>query len=151
MKLYRESLWGEPGRCRSMGWREVVEGLLHRGKGFEVLYKGSEVEVVEAGAAPKAGVELGEPRRYAGRKVIGRELREVALSLAERLVEVRVPFKVTVGSGEFTLRFDLDRYVRVHGEGASVVGFKDLSEAPVASIVDLLRRHGPVRLLSPVR
>jgi hypothetical protein len=134
-----------------MEWRELVEGLLQRGKGFEVFYKGAEVEVVEAEGAPKAKVKLGELRRYAGRKVIGRELREVALSLAERLVEAKVPFKVTVGSGDFVVRFDLDRYVRVHGEGSSVVGFKDLSEAPVASIADLLRRHGPVKLLSPVR
>lgn len=134
-----------------MEWRDVVKDLLSQSKSFEVGFEGSEVRVREAGGRVKAGVRLGELRKYAGRKGIKAELRRVALGLVERLIEAKVPFKFTVGSGEFIIRFDLDHYIRVHGDGASVIGFRDLSEHPVGLLIDLLRGHGPVRLLSPVR
>ncbi|RLF10693.1 MAG: hypothetical protein DRJ69_02775 [Thermoprotei archaeon] len=134
-----------------MAWREVFKNLLSQNKGFEVSYDQSEVRVGEVEGLSKVKVKLGGLRKYAGRKAIRKELREVALSLAERLVEAKVPFKLMIGSGEFTLRFDLDHYVRVHGGGSSVVGFRDLSEPPMVLIADLLKKHGPVKFLSPVK
>ncbi|PCN50145.1 hypothetical protein B6U99_06070 [Candidatus Geothermarchaeota archaeon ex4572_27] len=134
-----------------MEWRDVIKGLLEQNKGFEVSYEGGEVRVGEVRGVSKAKVKLGELRRYAGRKVIGGELREVAFSLAERLIEARVPFKVVIGSGEFTLRFDLDHYVRVHGGGSVVVGFNSRDEGPLRLIYDVLEGYGPVKLLAPVR
>jgi len=136
---------------RFMEWRETIKSLLDQNKGFEVSYEGSEVRISEVKGVSKAKVKLGDLRKYAGRKVIRKELREVAFSLAERLVEAKVPFKVVIGSGEFTLRFDLDHYVRVHGEGSVAVGFSSKDEKPLNLIYGLLEDHGPVRLLTPVK
>lgn len=133
------------------GWLNKVRELVEGQRGFEVRVEGGEVKVLELEPGRRAGLPSRELRRYAGRRGLSKELREVLISAAERLGSARVPFKVTVGAGEFILRFDLERYVRVHGEGSSVVGFRDLSEHPLAAIAELLRRHGEVKFLVPVR
>ncbi|MEM4699568.1 MAG: hypothetical protein QXT74_01295 [Candidatus Nezhaarchaeales archaeon] len=133
------------------GWLSKVRELVEGQRGFEVRVEGGEVRVFELGLERRAGPPPRELRRYAGRRGLSRELKEVLIDAAERLGSARVPFKVTIGAGEFILRFDLERYVRVHGEGSSVVGFKDLGEHPLDAIAELLRRHGEVRFLVPVR
>lgn len=133
------------------GWLDKVRELVEGQRGFEVRVEGGEVKVLELEPERKVGLPSKELRKYAGRRGISRELKEVLIGAAERLGSAGVPFKVTVGAGEFILRFDLERYVRVHKEGSSVVGFKDLSEHPLSAIVELLRRHGEVKLLVPVK
>ena len=132
-------------------WLSEAERLVEAHRGFEVRVEGGEVKVVEARVEGKAKLAVKELRKYAGRRVLSKEMRRLLLKIVERLGSLRVPFKVVIGAGEFTVRFDLDHYVRVHKEGSAVVGFKDLSEPPLNSIAELLREHGGVRLLSPVR
>ncbi|MCX8204961.1 MAG: hypothetical protein N3H31_04865 [Candidatus Nezhaarchaeota archaeon] len=133
------------------GWLSRVRELVEGQRGFEVKVEGGEVKVVESEVGGKAKLPAKELRRYVSKKRLCKELKALLIDAAERLGSLKVPFKVTLGAGEFIVRFDLERYVRVHREGSSIVGFKDLSERPLDSIAELLRRHGEVRILTPVR
>ena len=133
-----------------INWLEEASRLIEQGKGFEVKVEDEEVKVDEAKPS-KVKLPVKGVKKYAGRRGLSREMKNLLLKVVEGLGSSKVPFKVTIGGGEFIVRFDLDRYVRVHGEGASVVGFRSLDEHPVSTIAGLLREHGEVKLLSLVR
>jgi len=133
-------------------WKDQVLSMLSQGKGFEITCEGGSVKVSEVKGVSKGSVSLKQVKGIRKGRVRppSAKLRELIVELASRLVASGKSFKVTLGQGDFTLRFDLDHYVRVDSKSSSVVGFKSLDEDPISLIVDILESHGEVRLLKPL-
>jgi len=133
-----------------------VSNWLNEGRPFEVRFEdgvavvGGVKNIVKIELKKGETKGLGMGRKKAGRKV-PKEQKAFILSAAERLIAAKVPFKVTFGPKESTLRFDLDRYVHIYTDRCSVVGFTNLDEAPVALIKGQLASIQNVRLLAPQR
>lgn len=134
-------------------WRDEVLNFVNQGRGFEVRCEGGDVKVSEAKGVSKASISLKEIRGVKkGRiKSPSSKIKNLVMRLASRLVEAKRNFKVTFGQGDFVLRFDLDHYIRVDSSSSSVVGFKSLEEDPVSIIADILKEHGEVRILRPLK
>jgi hypothetical protein len=133
-------------------WDEILS-FVNQGRSFEVLCKGDQVKVFEVKGVSKTSINLKEIKgvRKGKPKPPSAKLRDIVMRLVSRLVEARKSFKVTFGQGDFTLRFDLDHYVRVDSTSSSVVGFKSLGEDPLNIIADILEEHGEVRILKPLK
>ncbi len=133
-----------------------VSNWLNEGRPFEVMFECGVAVVGEVKNIVKIELKKGETkglgvgRKKAGRKV-PKEQKAFILSAAERLLAAKVPFKVTFGPKDSTLRFDLDRYVHIYPDRCSVVGFTDLDEPPIALIKEQLASIQNVRLLTPQR
>ncbi len=133
-----------------------VSNWLNEGRPFEVRFEGGSVAVSEVKGIVKIELKKGETKglgvgkKKAGRKV-PKEQKAFILSAAERFLAAKVPFKVTFGPKESTLRFDLDRYIHIYPDRCSVVGFTSLNEAPIALIKEQLASIPNVRLLAPQR
>ncbi len=129
---------------------------LNEGKPFEVKFEGDVAVVGEVRGIVKIELKKGETKglgvgkKKAGRKV-PKDQKAFILNAAERFLAAKVPFKVTFGPKESTLRFDLDHYVHIYPDRCSVVGFTSLSEAPIALIKELLASIPNVKLLAPKR
>ncbi|MHC1627670.1 MAG: hypothetical protein ACXQTI_02405 [Candidatus Nezhaarchaeales archaeon] len=134
-------------------WRDEILNLLGQGKGFEVDYKNGNVKISEAKGISKGSVNLKEIKGVRKGKVKppSAKLRDLIVELSSKLIEAGKKFKVTLGQGDFTLRFDLDHYVRVDSKSSSVVGFKSLDEEPINVIADILEDHGEVKILKPLK
>lgn len=133
----------------SEDWREAMSGFIKRKKGFEVSYQNGQVVVSEAKGVSKAKIKTTGLRGYGKKSLLKTQLKLIE-DLSEALVNARVPFKVTLGPSEFVLRFDLDRYVRVHAEGASCVGFNSEGEKPLSIVAGRLKEYGALKLLRPL-
>jgi hypothetical protein len=133
-------------------WDEILS-FVNQGRSFEVLCEGDQVKVFEVKGVSKTSINLKEIKgvRKGKPKPPSAKLRDIVMRLVSRLVEARKSFKVTFGQGDFTLRFDLDHYVRVDSTSSSVVGFKSLGEDPLNIIADILEEHGEVRILKPLK
>ncbi|RLF04913.1 MAG: hypothetical protein DRJ60_06430 [Thermoprotei archaeon] len=134
-------------------WRKEILNLLSQGKGFEVDYENGNVKISEAKGISKGSVNLKEIKGVRKGKVKppSAKLRDLIIELSSKLIETGKKFKVTLGQGDFTLRFDLDHYVRVDSKSSSVVGFKSLDEEPINVIADILEDHGEVKILKPLK
>lgn len=134
-------------------WREEVLNLLNQGKGFEIRCEEGTIKVLEAKGISKTSIDMKEIKGVRKSKVRppSAKLRDLIIKLASRLVDAGKNFKVTLGQGDFTLRFDLDHYVRVDSNSSSVVGFKSLEDETIRLIADLLKEHGEVRILKPLK
>jgi hypothetical protein len=134
-------------------WKDEILKFVNQGKGFEVLYEGDQVKVLEAKGVSKTSIDLKEIKgvRKGKPKPPSAKLRDLVVRLASKLIESRRNFKVTFGQGDFTLRFDLDHYVRVDSTSSNVVGFKGLDEDPLNIIADILEEHGEVKILKPLK
>lgn len=134
-------------------WREEILNLLSQGKGFEVRCEGGAIKVFEAKGISKTSIDMKEIKGVRKGKVRppSAKLRDLIVELASRLVETGKSFKVTLGQGDFTLRFDLDHYVRVDSNSSSVVGFSTLEDETIRPIAGLLKEHGEVRILKPLK
>jgi hypothetical protein len=133
-------------------WDEILS-FVNQGRSFEVLCEGDQVKVFEVKGVSKTSINLKEIKgvRKGKPKPPSAKLRDIVMRLVSRLVEAKKSFKVTFGQGDFTLRFDLDHYVRVDSTSSSVVGFKSLGEDPLNIIADILEEHGEVRILKPLK
>ncbi|MEM2535178.1 MAG: hypothetical protein QXD12_05165 [Candidatus Nezhaarchaeales archaeon] len=137
-----------------MHWKEEILSFLDQGKGFEVICEEGEVKVSEAkGISSKAPIDLKEIKGVRRGKVKppSAKLRDLIIKLASRLIEASKSFKVTLGQGDFTLRFDLDHYIRVDAKSSSIVGFNSLEDETIKIVADLLKEHGEVRILKPLK
>jgi hypothetical protein len=134
-------------------WKDEILKFVNQGKGFEVLCEGDQVRVLEAKGVSKTSINLKEIKgvRRGKPKPPSAKLRDLVVRLASKLIESKKSFKVTFGQGDFTLRFDLDHYVRVDPTSSSVVGFKSLGEDPLNIIADILEEHGEVKILRPLK
>ncbi|MCS7139162.1 MAG: hypothetical protein N3F04_01985 [Candidatus Nezhaarchaeota archaeon] len=134
-------------------WRDEIASLLDRGKGFEVVYEDGRIRILEVKGVSKGTVSPKEIKgvRKARVKPPPPKLKNLIIELSEELIKVGKKFKVTLGQGDFILRFDLDHYVRVDLVSSSVVGFENLNEEPIRIVADLLKSHGEVRILKPLR
>ncbi|MEM0217194.1 MAG: hypothetical protein QXM73_00370 [Candidatus Nezhaarchaeales archaeon] len=135
-------------------WKEEILSFLDQGKGFEVICEGGEVKVSEAKGIPsKAPIDLKGIKGVRKSKVKppSAKLRDLIIKLTSRLIEAGKNFKVTLGQGDFILRFDLDHYIRVDAKSSSIVGFNSLEDETIKIVADLLREHGEVRILKPLK
>ncbi|MEM2058662.1 MAG: hypothetical protein QXO76_10485 [Thermoproteota archaeon] len=134
-------------------WRNAILNLLNQGKGFEVDYEGDSIKVLETRGISKASINIKEIKGVKKGKTRPppQKLRDLIVSLSSRLVAAKKKFRVTLGQGDFVLRFDLDHYVRVDSTSSYVVGFESLDEDPINVIVEILRAHGSVEVLKPLR
>ena len=135
------------------GWKDEILNFVSQGKGFEVRCECGEIKISEAKGISRTSINLREIKgvRKGRGKPPSAKLRDLVVKLASRLVEAGRSFKVTFGQGDFTLRFDLDHYVRVDSTSSNVVGFKSLDEDPIKIIADILEEHGEVRVLRPLK
>ena len=135
------------------GTMNKIREYLEQGRAFEVKYGAGGAIVEEAKGISKValskddtkGLRIG--KKKAGRKV-PKEQKHFLGSVAEMLLSANVPFKVTFGPKEFTLRFDLDHYVHMYPDKCVIVGFKDLNEKPLLCIKNLLGSISNIKLLS---
>ncbi|RLF09796.1 MAG: hypothetical protein DRJ98_07495 [Thermoprotei archaeon] len=132
-------------------WKGLVKSFLDGGRGFEVHFEGDEVKVEEVKGFSKIKLKVKDLKKYAGRRSLKKEHKALLWKLVEKLVAAKTPFKVIIGAGEFTVRFDLDHYVRVHSDGCAIVGFNSKNEEPINIICKELEEYGPIKLLSPMR
>lgn len=134
-------------------WKYEILSLLNQGKGFEVHREGNIIRVSEAKGISKAFIDMKEIKGVRKGRVRppSARMRDLIVKLASRLVEAGKDFKVTLGQGDFTLRFDLDHYVRVDSNSSSVVGFTSLEDETIRLIADLLKEHGEVKVLKPLK
>jgi len=131
-----------------------VNAFLEKGLAFEVKFEGEKAAVTEFKGISKVtfskeetkGVKVG--KKKTGRKVPKNQKTFISRA-AEILLNAKVPFKVTFGSKEFTLRFDLDHYLHVYPNKCTVVGFKKTDEQPIVLIKELFADLPNVKLLSP--
>ncbi|MEM1538251.1 MAG: hypothetical protein QXK12_05110 [Candidatus Nezhaarchaeales archaeon] len=130
-------------------WREAINAFIERKKGFEVSFRNGQVVISEVKGVSKTKIKTTGLRSYRVKTLLKSQL-ELLKSLSGTLIDARIPFKVTLGPNEFILRFNLDRYVRVHAEGVSCVGFKDEREEPLSVVVDKLKGYGALKLLKPL-
>ena len=134
-------------------WKDEILNLLNQGKGFEVDYENGKVKIQEAKGISKGAVSLKEVKgvRKSKIKPPSAKLKDLIIELASKLIDANKKFKVTLGQGDFTLRFDLDHYIRVDSKSSSVIGFNSLSEEPINLIADILEDHGEVKILKPLK
>jgi hypothetical protein len=139
---------------------ETVESLaevnvfLEEGLAFEVKFEGEKAAITEFKGISKValikeetkGVKIGKKKK--GRKVPKNQKAFISRA-AEILLNAKVPFKVTFGSKEFTLRFDLDHYLHVYPDKCTIVGFKNSDEHPIVLIKELFVDLPNVKLLTP--
>lgn len=134
-------------------WKNEILNLLSQGKGFEVRFEDGFIRVSEVKGITKTHINLKEIKGVKKGKIRPppAKLRDLIIKLVSRLIDSRKEFKVTLGQGDFTLRFDLDHYIRVDSNSSSVVGFNSLEDETVKVIADLLKEHGEVRILKPLK
>ncbi len=140
----------------------TVQDFVEQGKPFEVKFEGGVMSVSEAKGMSKISLSAEEKknakiRKSAKRKVL-RGHKSLLANATEILIREKVPFKVTFGTDETMIRFDLDHYIRLFRDKEDrvpdkclVVGFNSLEEKPVALIREHLSIYPSIRLLTPKR
>ncbi len=140
----------------------TIKDFIDQGKPFEVKFDGGVMSVSDAKGVSKIALSADEMknakiRKAKTRKVI-RAHRDLLANATEILVREKVPFKVTFGTEETVIRFDLDHYVRLFRDKEDrvpdkclVVGFYSLDEKPVALIRECLSIYPNIKLLTPRR
>ena len=120
-------------------------------KSFEVLCEGDTVKVEEFKGIRK-GVEVSKKELKGvriGRRKIPKDQLQLVLSVAERLLDKSVNFKVIFGQIDSTIKFDLDHYVHLYPDKCVIIGFSSSSDEPLNSIYDLLvENYDKVQLLA---
>ena len=139
-----------------------IQDFLEQGRAFEVKFEGGNTLITETKGISKIALSPDEIKnakiRKAGKKKVLKEHKQVIAAAAEILIGAKVPFKVTFGTEESVIRFDLDHYVRLFRDKEDrnpnkclVIGFNSLDEKPVALIRECLSIYPSVRLLTPKR
>jgi hypothetical protein len=140
----------------------TIQDFVDQGKPFEVRFDGGVMSVSEAKGVSKISLSANEMknakiRKAAKRKVI-KAHKELLANATEILMREKVPFKVTFGTEETVIRFDLDHYIRFFRDKEDrvpdkclVVGFFNLDEKPVALIRECISVYPSVKLLTPKR
>jgi len=131
-----------------------VNAYIEKGLAFEVKFDGDKAIVAEPKGITKVTLSKEEMKKAKiGKKKAGRKVpkpQKVFLSgAADILLNAKIPFKVTYGPKECTLRFDLDHYIHVYPDRVSVLGFNKLEDHPIALIKGLLADLPNVKMLSP--
>lgn len=138
-----------------------IQDFLEQGKPFEVKFEGGGISISEAKGVSKISLSADEIKnakiRKASKRKVLKSHRDFVANASDTLVRERVPFKVTFGTEETVLRFDLDHYIRLfrdkedNSERCLVMGFYSLDERPVALIRECLSVYPSVKLLTPKR
>ncbi len=140
----------------------TIQDFLELGKPFEVKFEGGAMSILEAKGVSKISLSADEIKNAKIRKATKRKVlrghKEFITCSSEILIRDNVPFKVTFGTEETVLRFDLDHYVRLYrdkeekgSERCLVMGFSSLDEAPIALIRECLSVYSDIKLLTPQR
>jgi hypothetical protein len=133
----------------------TIKQYLDDGKGFELVFEGSSPVLSDVKGISKLEISKGEmrglPIKKGGKKKILEEQKSVILSTSRILVDNKVPFKVTLGSKEATIRFDLDHYIHLYPDRCVVVGFNNFDERPLSLIKECLSNYPNLKLLTPKR
>jgi hypothetical protein len=145
----------------SLDAQAAINDCLDQGKPFEVKYDNGVPAIGEVKGISKVSLSQDEVKKAKIKKVSKRKvMKEQKIfvgSASEILLTNKVPFKVTFGTEESIIRFDLDHYIRLSRnkeegkERCLVVGFYSLDEQPVALIKELLSTYPNVKLLTPKR
>ncbi|MEM4203284.1 MAG: hypothetical protein QXS54_04360 [Candidatus Methanomethylicaceae archaeon] len=133
----------------------IIKQYLDDGKGFELGFEGDTPVLSDVKGISKLEISKGEmrglPIRKGGKKKILEDQKSIILNASRVLIDNKVPFKVTVGSKEATIRFDLDHYVHMYPDRCVVVGFNNLDERPLSFIKEYLSNYPNLKLLTPKR
>lgn len=139
-----------------------ILGFLEEGKPFEVRFDGGNMLISEAKGISKISLSADEIKNAKIRKASKRKVLKLHKDFVEKASEIlmreKVPFKVTFGTEETVLRFDLDHYVRLFRDKEDrapdkclVIGFGSLEEKPIALIRECLSIYPSIKLLTPKR
>jgi len=139
----------------------TIKDYIDQGKNFEVKFEGDspapvicEPKGISKIVLSKDEIAKAKIKKSAGRKVVKCQ-KEFIMSAADALVGNKVGFKVTFGSGESVIRFDLDHYLRLFqdkdkkSENCTVLGFSSLDERPIGFIKEQISTYPNVKLLAP--
>ncbi len=140
----------------------TIKDFIDQGKPFEVKFDGGAMSVSDAKGVSKIALSADEMKNAKIRKVKSRKVikvhRDLLTNATEILVRDKVPFKVTFGTEETVIRFDLDHYIRLFRDKEDrvpdkclVVGFFSLDEKPVALIREFLSVYPNIKFLTPRR
>jgi hypothetical protein len=150
------------GIAMSLDAQAAINDCLDQGKPFEVKYDNGVPAIGEAKGISKVSLSPDEVKNAKIKKVskrkVMKEQKVFVGSASEIFLKNKVPFKVTFGTDESIIRFDLDHYIRLSRnkeeggkERCIVLGFSSLDEQPVALIKEFLSTYPNVRLLTPKR
>ncbi|MCX8182001.1 MAG: hypothetical protein N3D12_02660 [Candidatus Methanomethyliaceae archaeon] len=133
----------------------TIKQYLDDGKGFELGFEGDNPVLRDVKGISKLEISKGEmrglPIKKGGKKKILEDQKSIILNASRTLLNNKVPFKVTIGSKEATIRFDLDHYVHMYPDKCVIVGFNNLAERPLSLIKDCLSNYPNLKLLTPKR
>ncbi len=133
----------------------TIKQYLDEGKGFELGFDGDEPIIGDVKGISKLVIKKGElrglPMRKGGKKKILEYQKSIILDASKVLVNSKIPFKVTVGSKETTLRFDLDHYIHMYPDKCVIVGFNNFEELPLSLIRWCFSNCPNLKLLTPKR
>ncbi|MGQ9760089.1 MAG: hypothetical protein ACUVQ5_05945 [Candidatus Methanomethylicaceae archaeon] len=131
-----------------------IKKYVDEGRGFELKFEGDKAVLSELKGISKLVIGKGEmrglPLRKGGKKIL-EEQKVIILGASKTLVSNRIPLKVTVGSKETTIRFDLDHYIHMYPDKCVVVGFKSLDEPPLSIIKEYFSKYQNLKFLTPKR
>jgi hypothetical protein len=140
----------------------TIQDFVEQGKPFEVKFEGGVMSVSEAKGVSKISLSADEVKNTKIRKAKNRKVlrghKDLLANATEILIREKIPFKVTFGTEETVIRFDLDHYIRLFRDKEDrvpdkclVVGFYSLDEKPVALIRECLSIYPSIKLLTPKR
>jgi hypothetical protein len=140
----------------------TIQDFVEQGKPFEVKFEGGVMSVSEAKGVSKISLSADEIKKAKIRKATKRKVlkghKDLLANATEILIREKVPFKVTFGTEEMVIRFDLDHYIKFFHDKEDripdkclVVGFNSLDEKPVAFIRECLSIYPGIKLLTPKR
>lgn len=140
----------------------TTQDFVELGKPFEVKFEGGVMSVSEAKGVSKISLSADEVKKAKIKKATKRKVlkghKDLLANATETLIREKVPFKVTFGTEETVIRFDLDHYIRLFRDKEDrvpdkclVVGFYSLDEKPVALIRECLSIYPSIKLLTPKR
>lgn len=133
----------------------AIKQYLDEGKGFELGFDGDKPILGDIKGISKLVITKGElrglPVRKSGKKKMLEDQKSIILYASKVLLDNKIPFKVTVGSKETTLRFDLDHYIHMYPDKCVIVGFSNFEESPLSLIRECFSNCPNLKLLSPKR
>lgn len=132
----------------------IIKQYLDDGKGFDLRFEGNSPVIGGVKGISKLEIAKSElrglPLRKGGKKIL-EDQKSIILNTSRVLVNNKVPFKVTVGSKEATIRFNLDRYIHIYPDKCVIVGFNNLEDYPLSLLKEYFSNLPNLKLLKPKR
>ena len=129
----------------------LLDAWFEKTRSFVVSYsEDGTPQISEYRGVSKARVKESGLGRYRRRRLPSKVL-STSRDIAEELLKMRIPYRLIFGREEVTIYLDLDRFIRVYRDRLVAAGFSGLDEEPLKTISEMVKNHGPIKLLKPLR